>query len=1206
MKPFIERKIKYLFAFIVLILILFAYPRPTVQASEASYAINSKSITFTFNMPYSGTYHYHKNGIMSSVYNIGQGLQNITVPTSDGDIVVMNFVDKYNNCYTSPAVVYTQESNVSSNPAPKVAVSVAVSGNGRAYANVGSSTVKGTIVTFSAIADLDNHLDGWYITDATHSNSFYTGEKTFTYEVNSDIAVSAVFSAGEVLDDKARYGWDYEYKYFRVVTNMGGGVRIKLIYLGERNKTIQAVRYITLNANDSLYFTETTVRSSKGVLYKLEKITMTPLPSSGYTFEKIYKVGYNEDEYETVFSPVENPTAEDYAMSYLFRSSGYWNKALFYASFLKVDRTIPTEYYKKYLYRNGQPVVETDLRTGEKSRVAECKRFTLYPLQRDIASYDYGSPGEEPNISMFMVTCANYFGYYPLTESSSAVITGDYDIKKEKWYTRTGFYNGAYESYYYLSPAPRARWYWDWQRNTLTYDTVRGYGANNGLLDTVCTNYIKTGDAYDYDVYIFCYDDEALGSYGMSLDNPTIYDDWEHINQGSYYYVYDERDVNVQIEGYTKKPETYGSRRSRSSNATIAVPYLPNHYTVRTVINGVQTGSINTYIREDYYSDQMTLSTGNGSIDAIYNRYVYIPFPTAPEGYRFKGWQISGSDTGHSGIEKETQFINLRKTSGTVTLTAVFEQIKTTADVTIIDRTDNGIELGRRVKTYDIGATANGSDVGRNPTANLYYYGYGYSSSTSAEAQDGAVVYRNFVRVFYNIRYDLNLGTGTSTTQTVYLKDTSNNNITAFTPHSAPTREGYTFKGWQILGGSTSRKNVLGTDPLTNGNTEYIVGTSGHISESGEVLLIAIWEHPQPAVSLSILNDSSPYVYSATGTTYVNSSQEPLFYTRATGTTYPWYKIQNVGAKGNIAYRANSNGNTVAVSGQNVCYSNYYKITANGNVSPTAETVDTWYDKYVTNNITIPYEPSQQRNFTLDTANPVLEGTNAEEVFNIVARDTQSGLKTVSMKLRNTENGTEQTIGGTMSSDGRTYTFNTVNATTLSGEHKLIITIVDNVGRQTYKEITLLSYEINMTISSLNYSPMNYISGSPAFKHYECMVLNITTKGGIDKVKITFPSSWNNVYVFRGNPNNFNSGNMVLSPNVFIQNLTAVNGKETSDNIYVIVPLNAVSCHFTVQGMKGNDLITIGSNPLTAEADIRITNESLTQDFKTLINNIKR
>ena len=144
-------------------------------------------------------------------------------------------------------------------------------------------------------------------------------------------------------------------------------------------------------------------------------------------------------------------------------------------------------------------------------------------------------------------------------------------------------------------------------------------------------------------------------------------------------------------------------------------------------------------------------------------------------------------------------------------------------EVTCIDMVkDTTVELGRTTSTdaFGQGEIVKGSDFGDNPTQNFYYAGYKYDSCTEATVTaEGATVYRYFVSESNKLTVDPAGGTWKNNPdkQVIPLQEGATQDI------PLPTREGYIFKGWTLVGKGSTMTSLVGPSTFTMGTEDAIL-----------------------------------------------------------------------------------------------------------------------------------------------------------------------------------------------------------------------------------------------------------------------------------------------------------------------------------------------------------------------------------------------
>ena len=173
---------------------------------------------------------------------------------------------------------------------------------------------------------------------------------------------------------------------------------------------------------------------------------------------------------------------------------------------------------------------------------------------------------------------------------------------------------------------------------------------------------------------------------------------------------------------------------------------VPSDSTTVVDKNIVTIGYEDVEIKAKWKINQYTLTinpnngTINGNPNTItkildYGTETKLPVPVRP-GYVFIGWENSIPDV---------EIINNKVTISDKDIVLTAKWVLDSFDVTYIDVTLDGKELGKQVIKKNYNSTARGSDIGADKTDNAYYIGYGLESWTeSIVSLDGATVYRTF------------------------------------------------------------------------------------------------------------------------------------------------------------------------------------------------------------------------------------------------------------------------------------------------------------------------------------------------------------------------------------------------------------------------------------------------------------------------------
>ncbi len=224
------------------------------------------------------------------------------------------------------------------------------------------------------------------------------------------------------------------------------------------------------------------------------------------------------------------------------------------------------------------------------------------------------------------------------------------------------------------------------------------------------------------------------------------------------------------------------------------------------------------------YTVSYNMNGGNGSIAAQVKKpdialTLSTTVPTR-ENYTFKGWATSANG--------EVEYASGASYSANedVTLYAVWQVNTYTVSY---DANGGSGAPASQTKTHDVNLTLSSIDITRD---GYTFLGWATSEDGEVEYASGATysengdvtLYAVWQANTYTVSYDANGGIGAPASQT----KTHDVNLTLST--TAPTRDGYTFKGW-----ATS----------ANGEVEYASGASYTANE--DVTLYAVWEEVVPA-----------------------------------------------------------------------------------------------------------------------------------------------------------------------------------------------------------------------------------------------------------------------------------------------------------------------------------------------------------------------
>ena len=291
------------------------------------------------------------------------------------------------------------------------------------------------------------------------------------------------------------------------------------------------------------------------------------------------------------------------------------------------------------------------------------------------------------------------------------------------------------------------------------------------------------------------------------------------------------------LDNDTSNPSFPGKwlRSSDSTNGTIigSVPY--GEYAVVTKYNSDKTWAYVKYkgiegwtklyestfpYQDTYYCPVVTFNANGGSVSTsskkvyLNNPYGTLPTPTRI-GYKFNGWY-----TAASGGTKITDTTNVNLTANQ-TLYAQW----TANNYTVTFNANGGSNPpANQTKTHGVNLTLSSE----KPTKTGYTFkGWSTSNDSTVEYAPGATytanedvtLYAVWTANTYTVSYNANGGSNPPSSQI----KTHGVSLTLRT--TAPTRSGYTFKGW-----STS----------VNGSVAYAAGAT--YSANSAVTLYAIWE----------------------------------------------------------------------------------------------------------------------------------------------------------------------------------------------------------------------------------------------------------------------------------------------------------------------------------------------------------------------------
>ena len=141
--------------------------------------------------------------------------------------------------------------------------------------------------------------------------------------------------------------------------------------------------------------------------------------------------------------------------------------------------------------------------------------------------------------------------------------------------------------------------------------------------------------------------------------------------------------------------------------------------------------------------------------------------------------------------------------------------------VTCIDQVKGGeTELGRTTRTdeFGVGDKISGADFGNSTVMGYYYNGYVYDSCTEAEVKEEGetIVYRYFISENNRLTVDPAGGIWKDNPdkQVILLQEGATQDI------PLPTREGYIFKGWTLVGKGSKMTSLVEPATFTMGTED--------------------------------------------------------------------------------------------------------------------------------------------------------------------------------------------------------------------------------------------------------------------------------------------------------------------------------------------------------------------------------------------------
>lgn len=477
-----------------------------------------------------------------------------------------------------------------------------------------------------------------------------------------------------------------------------------------------------------------------------------------------------------------------------------------------------------------------------------------------------------------------------------------------------------------------------------------------------------------------------------------------------------------------------------------------------------------------------------------------------------------------------------------------------------------------------------------------------------------------------------------------------------------PTREGYSFAGWQIYSYSGKSDYAswvnTNTNPLTAGTVNRMNGGSTQYNlcytEGSSIKLVAIWkhEHATPNISDVSLDHANPYIYltsnDPTGFSnvcyYINTNYENIKNMEFNGFTINssnWYKVTSYGLKvfnkgGNISAPEQT---ALTIIGQpNAVFPYITKNTdkiklainenAYANVSPCVNVKCTWEDhyskcakynenqSYLGNKVTIIGDcekPSLKDIEKLEELEAIDLREVDEYLVKLIAKDDEnpskvgntvyypSGIKTSEFKIINSDNYVNKVLSYTNYRKNGIITSIEYEPFDLAIRHDMdedddsdgnlfngtcdfTYFYADNVGNiYTNTDKTSIFY-LDTELSSFTYTPTNMTPTTkavvthegienktvPSFKKGEAALLEVTTMGYADALKIDFPDEWYidedyPIYMYWGDTASYEDKKLEkITSDVFYIDTTGkadVNGYWT-ENFIFMVPLYADSKDF--------------------------------------------
>ena len=514
-----------------------------------------------------------------------------------------------------------------------------------------------------------------------------------------------------------------------------------------------------------------------------------------------------------------------------------------------------------------------------------------------------------------------------------------------------------------------------------------------------------------------------------------------------------------------------------------------------------------------------------------------------------------------------------------------------------------------------IGYTYIGYDRNHNATTPEYKINETYTNLSSTNGMT-VMLYAIYNPISYTVQYDMNLAS------TPQYPDVTIEFDEELKLEKTPERNGYVFKGWQIISGANhgNYKNITDTDPFTSGATTYAAESNikNIRNTPGIVVLCAIWGHDYILTDDFVawdgigMDDSSPFIYhnnkanieisndlKSEDCYYVNtnvSNDWAFDRTAALVSGLPDYII--ITSYGSSEYSSVSKTLTEITSKDNIevikstsgdinVTENNYKLIKNWVVIK-----DKWYDKYKDSESGDTLKVYDTKGYTAvigDNIKPEISGIDSIDkivgidksqydkyLVDIYSTDNGSGLSdsTSYIDIRNTDNKVYAKLplknDNTLNSANiynilRWQQFDLIETDKLAqnifnGKYSITYTICDNVGNVLTNNTTSGVFDLSAEIYDRDNQILNY----PILKG-DMFKIKVKTFGYADALQLCFPEEWyiNDkfpLYVYWGDIDNYDETKLekITKNYMYIKTDSDATGKWEQEFIF-ISPLNAQS-----------------------------------------------